>query len=227
MKEKNSLYDELTKNTRELLETNDIIQKNSQQIARLTQELEFLRKDLEQKEKIIYDLRIELEQKRRLIEELKEEILLKKETIRQLEEEIEKVRQMILEREAQIADLEDQIAAMNKPVPEPEPLPVVEEKYVADYADEVDQMLAKFLNVNNCPVPIKRLGGGYYLFGTKKIYAKILNGRLVIRVGGGYMVIDEFIQTYAQQELIKIQARRAAGEDPFALDEHGSPKRGV
>ena len=41
------------------------------------------------------------------------------------------------------------------------------------------------------------------------------------------MVIDEFIQTYAQQELIKIQARRAAGEDPFALDEHGSPKRGV
>jgi TfoX/Sxy family transcriptional regulator of competence genes len=47
--------------------------------------------------------------------------------------------------------------------------------------------------VNNCPVPIKRLGGGYYLFGTKKIYAKILNGRLVIRVGGGYMVIDEFI----------------------------------
>lgn len=134
---------------------------------------------------------------------------------------------MIAEREGQIADLEDQLAALSKPVPEPEPLPVVEEKYVADNSDEVDQMLAKFLNVNNCPVPIKRLGGGYYLFGTKKIYAKILNGRLVIRVGGGYMVIDEFIQTYAQQELIKIQARRAAGEDPFALDEHGSPKRGV
>lgn len=134
---------------------------------------------------------------------------------------------MIGDRESQISDLEEQLAAMNKPAPIPEPQPVVEENYVADAADEVDQMLAKFLNVNNCPVPIKRLGGGYYLFGTKKIYAKILNGRLVIRVGGGYMVIDEFIQTYAQQELIKIQARRAAGEDPFALDEHGSPKRGV
>ena len=45
LKEKNNLYDELTKNTRELLETNDTIQKNSQTIARLTQELEFLRKD--------------------------------------------------------------------------------------------------------------------------------------------------------------------------------------
>jgi len=51
----------LTKNTKELLETNDTIQKNSITIARLTQELEFLRKDLEQKEKIIFDLRIELE----------------------------------------------------------------------------------------------------------------------------------------------------------------------
>ena len=76
--------------------------------------------------------------------------------------------------------------------------------YVPDTSDEVDQMLAKFINLSNCPVPIKRLGGGYYLFGTKKIFAKILNGRLVIRVGGGYMVIDEFIQTYAQQELLKI-----------------------
>jgi len=118
-------------------------------------------------------------------------------------------------------------------VPE-EPEPVVEEgdrdiMYEADGNDEVDQMLAKFLNVNNCPVPIKRLGGGYYIFGTKKIYAKILNGRLVIRVGGGYMVIDEFIQTYAQQELVKIQAKRAAGIDPFAAFEEelrGSPKRG-
>lgn len=56
----------------------------------------------------------------------------------------------------------------------------------------------------NCPVPIKKLGNGYYIFGTRKIYAKILNGKLVIRVGGGYMVIDEFISTYADQELNKI-----------------------
>ena len=31
------------------------------------------------------------------------------------------------------------------------------------------------------------------MFGTKKIFAKVLNGRLVIRVGGGFMVIEEFI----------------------------------
>lgn len=53
-------------------------------------------------------------------------------------------------------------------------------------------------------MPIKKLGDGYYLFGTRKIYAKILNGKLVIRVGGGYMVIEEFISTYAEKELVKL-----------------------
>ena len=28
-----------------------------------------------------------------------------------------------------------------------------------------------------------------------------MNGKLVIRVGGGYMVIEEFIATYADQEI--------------------------
>lgn len=59
-------------------------------------------------------------------------------------------------------------------------------------------------------MPIKRLGNGYYLFGTKKIFAKIMNGKLVIRVGGGFMVIEEFIAAYAEQEMKKIQAMDAS-----------------
>jgi len=65
-------------------------------------------------------------------------------------------------------------------------------------------MLGHYLNQANCPVPIRKLGDGFYLFGTKKIYAKILNGKLVIRVGGGYMIIEEFIATYADSEMAKI-----------------------
>jgi TfoX/Sxy family transcriptional regulator of competence genes len=45
-------------------------------------------------------------------------------------------------------------------------------------------------------LPIKRLGGGYYMFGTKKIFCKIINGKLVVRVGGGYMGMEEFIMQY-------------------------------
>jgi len=65
-------------------------------------------------------------------------------------------------------------------------------------------------------VPIKKLSDGYYLFGTKKIYAKVLNGRLIIRVGGGFVVIEEFIKQYADKELqaMKRQEQLASGAPP-------------
>lgn len=31
------------------------------------------------------------------------------------------------------------------------------------------------------------------MFGTKKISAKILNGKLLVRVGGGYTSLEEYI----------------------------------
>ena len=70
--------------------------------------------------------------------------------------------------------------------------------------DELDSMLYHYINQANCKVPIRKLGNGFYLFGTKKIYAKILNGKLVIRVGGGYMIIEEFIATYQDAEINKL-----------------------
>lgn len=76
--------------------------------------------------------------------------------------------------------------------------------YNAVKGDMVDELLAKYINLTNCPVPIRRLGGGFYMFGTRKIFAKIMNGKLVIRVGGGFMVIEEFIATYAEAESKKM-----------------------
>lgn len=43
------------------------------------------------------------------------------------------------------------------------------------------------------------------MFGEKKIFAKIINGKLIIRVGGGYMNIDEFMQHYGAQEIARQQ----------------------
>ncbi|CAI2359474.1 unnamed protein product [Moneuplotes crassus] len=223
--EKNQLYDDLVSNTRELLAINDTIQKNAQEIARLTQELSILRKELEQKEKIIYDLRIILEEKRREIEELEV-------TLKERELEAERLRQLIAEKDAQIRELEEQVAAMNAKPPTPEP---VEEEPPEvpqiEITDDVDAMLAQYINIAGCPVPIKRLGGGYYMFGTKKIYAKILNGQLVVRVGGGYMNIEEFIKCYADQELIKVNKRRQQGLDiftgkPVVADDAGKSPKG-
>lgn len=67
--------------------------------------------------------------------------------------------------------------------------------------DLVDELIARYINQMSCPLPVKRLGDGFYLFGTKKIFAKIMNGKLVIRVGGGFMSIDEFLNSYADFEV--------------------------
>ena len=58
---------------------------------------------------------------------------------------------------------------------------------------------------------MRRLGEGFYLFGTRKIYAKVLNNKLVVRVGGGFMSFTEFIDTHAMVELKKINELQAQG----------------
>ena len=76
--------------------------------------------------------------------------------------------------------------------------------YKAVKGDPIDEMFARYINQLNSPVPITRLGNGKYSFGTKDIIAKIMNGKLVIRVGGGYMGIGEFMRHYGNKELIRM-----------------------
>ena len=99
-----------------------------------------------------------------------------------------------------IQDKDKIIEIMNRRIREKQNKPV----FVLPKGDLIDQMLSHYVNQANCPVPIRKIGNGFYLFGTKKIYAKILNGKLVIRVGGGFMIIEEFIATYADTEMNKI-----------------------
>jgi len=99
-----------------------------------------------------------------------------------------------------IQDKDKIIEIMNRRIRERQNKPV----FVLPKGDLIDQMLSHYVNQANCPVPIRKIGNGFYLFGTKKIYAKILNGKLVIRVGGGFMIIEEFIATYADTEMNKI-----------------------
>jgi len=78
-------------------------------------------------------------------------------------------------------------------------------KYRATKGDSVDEMLANVLNIKNCEIPISRVSEGWYMFGSKKIYTKIMNNKLVCRVGGGFMNMDEFIATYAESERLKLE----------------------
>jgi hypothetical protein len=85
--------------------------------------------------------------------------------------------------------------------------------YIPLKDDVVDMALASYLNAKTTPVPIKfkRLEGGNYVFGTKKVYIKVENSRLLVKVGGGFTNIDEFLWIYTPVELEKVE---------------GSPRRG-
>ena len=69
-------------------------------------------------------------------------------------------------------------------------------------------MFAKHINAANLDLPIKRISAGKYLFGTKNIIAKIVNGKLLIRVGGGFMSAEEFIEQYGRMEMIKLMHQK-------------------
>ena len=68
-------------------------------------------------------------------------------------------------------------------------------------------MFAGYLNKAKLTIEVQRISASNYMFGTKKILAKIINGRLVIRVGGGYMNAEEFIEQYGKIEMMKIMKK--------------------
>ena len=100
--------------------------------------------------------------------------------------------------------------------------------YVPAKGDEVDMKLADF--INNYPdrqklkIMFLRESEGVYSFGSKKILIKVKNGQIkskyrlnqliyekfficIVRVGGGYLSIDEFLDQYTPEELAKIERR--------------------
>ena len=64
--------------------------------------------------------------------------------------------------------------------------------------DQVDKKLAEYINNYpdraNLKIMLQRESAGIYNFGTRKINIKLeTNGQLKVRVGGGYLSMDEFL----------------------------------
>ena len=88
-------------------------------------------------------------------------------------------------------------------------------------------MFMEAMNRANLDLRVKRISQGKYLFGTRNIMAKIINNKLVIRVGGGYMGVDEFIDQYGKIEMLK-QMKADGGENEEMADDilkHGGGAR--
>lgn len=188
--EKSKLVKEVKEAIKDLEQRQTRVKEQEQIIRGLKKEIREVRTTIEEKRKIIVQLEAEIRISDDKIDELQGEL-------KNRDQEIEELMRDLARKESRIKKLEGRIGTITLPSP-PKPA------YKAKRGDEVDELLAQY--IQDCPVPVKRLGGGFYLFGTRKIYAKIMNGKLVIRVGGGYMVIQKFIETYADQELTKLES---------------------
>jgi hypothetical protein len=78
--------------------------------------------------------------------------------------------------------------------------------YIPEKNDRIDTLLADFINNSRDKQALKLMfvknNDGQYYFGTKKLNIKIENG-LKVRVGGGYLSIDEFVDQYLPIEMDK------------------------
>ena len=54
-------------------------------------------------------------------------------------------------------------------------------------------------------LPMKRIRQGEYLFAGKVINAKVSNGKLLFRTGGGYIMFDEFLYQYAKDQVEELR----------------------
>ena len=75
--------------------------------------------------------------------------------------------------------------------------------YVPKRDDQIDLALGEFLNTyperENMKILFLRESEGIYQFGARRVYIKIGKGnQVLVRVGGGYMQIEDFITQYTE-----------------------------
>lgn len=81
--------------------------------------------------------------------------------------------------------------------------------YSAMKGDLVDEQVGEYINKLTFDVPIKKTGNNQYSIGNRKIIASLINEKLMVRVGGGYVGMDEFMMVYGSAELLRIQKEEA------------------
>ena len=85
--------------------------------------------------------------------------------------------------------------------------------------------MAKHLNATVYQIDVRALGDGHYMLGNKKIFAKIVADKLVIKQGGGFMLISEFIKNYSEGNTMTGQTTAATTMTGLSVASRMSPPR--
>jgi hypothetical protein len=83
--------------------------------------------------------------------------------------------------------------------------------YIPVKNDQIDKRVAEY--INNYPdrqklkIMFMRESEGVYQFGSKRVHVKVDKDKINIRVGGGFLSIDEFLDQYTPAELEKLERK--------------------
>ena len=123
-----------------------------------------------------------------------------------MEEKVYKSNKISLELLKQLKDAEVEIGSLQQYIIDLKQRIAV---YIPMKDDAVDKKLAEY--INNYPersklkIMFMRESDGVYQFGSKRVAVKVEKQGIKIRVGGGYLSIDEFLDQYTPIELEKLQ----------------------
>ena len=127
-------------------------------------------------------------------DKLREELVKASDYVLEQEERVKKANETVLDTLAQLRVADSEIDALKRRVAK---LQALTARYFPVRGDAVDEALADFINnyedKSQLQVMFIRLSPGIYSFGSKKVCIKGEKGRITIRVGGGYLRIDEFL----------------------------------
>ena len=125
-----------------------------------------------------------------------------------MEEKVYKSNKISLELLKQLKDAEVEISTLQQYIVDLKQRIAV---YIPMKDDAIDKKLAEF--INNYPersklkIMFMRESEGVYSFGTKRVAVKVEQNAIKIRVGGGYLSIDEFLDQYTPVELERLERK--------------------
>ena len=84
--------------------------------------------------------------------------------------------------------------------------------------DVIDNKLAEYINDypdrQKLKIMFIRESAGVYEFGSKRVMIKVERNKIQVKVGGGFIKIEEFLDTYTPSELEKLERRASPARRP-------------
>lgn len=135
--------------------------------------------------KQMHNLSIKLTHTKEKNKDLKGQMEALKSENAQYEDIIERYRNDLSKQAEENSDLSGQLkSALGK-------IPKREEK-----VDPIDKALKQYFKETQSKNPFVKIAEGIYNYGNKRLAFNLKNGIPVVRVGGGYMFVDEFLKMY-------------------------------